>query len=75
MQRRGVSRDALVGCLREMGREMPLASVRMLQVCSRMVVHQLTCCCVSYFTIWHINVHRSGNSAVAEHSSTATCNA
>ena len=33
MQRRGVSRDALVGCLREMGREMPLASVRMLQVC------------------------------------------
>lgn len=36
MQRRGVSRDALVGCLREMGREMPLASVRMLQVCSRM---------------------------------------
>lgn len=31
MQRRGVSRDALVSCLREMGREMPLASVRMLQ--------------------------------------------
>lgn len=32
MQRRGVSRDALVACLREMGREMPAASVRMLQV-------------------------------------------
>lgn len=39
MQRRGVSRDALVSCLLEMGREMPLASVRMLQarVCLSML--------------------------------------
>ena len=32
MHRRGVSRDRLVSCLREMGREMPLAAVRLLQV-------------------------------------------
>lgn len=32
MSRRGVTRDRLVACLHEMGREVPAASVRMLQV-------------------------------------------
>ena len=31
MQRRGVSCDALVACLREVGREVPPATVRLLQ--------------------------------------------
>ncbi|PSC70630.1 CTD small phosphatase [Micractinium conductrix] len=35
MHRRGVSRDRLVGCLREMGREVPLHSVQMLQYAAR----------------------------------------
>ncbi|EFN52947.1 hypothetical protein CHLNCDRAFT_137320 [Chlorella variabilis] len=35
MQRRGVSRDRLVSCLREMGREVPLAVQRMLQWSAR----------------------------------------
>ena len=35
MHRRGVSRDRLVGCLREMGREVPPPVVRMLQWAAR----------------------------------------
>lgn len=35
MHRRGVSRDRLVACLREMGREVPLPTARMLQVRGR----------------------------------------